>query len=475
VNKTDAYGYDAAGNTTSRDFNGAAQTLTWDAEGHLQKITEGASTLEDNLYDADGNRMIRREPSIGKTTLFWGTHTELTLNTSTGGITGTRYYDYAAYTIAVRTGIAQADVTTLVPDHHGTAAYAVGDTTGVLSVRRLDPFGNPRGTPPASWPGQRGYVNGTPDNAVGLTHLGARDYDPTLGRFVSVDPLIDINQPETLNAYAYSNNSPVTLSDPDGTRPMDAGNGGELHVKPLKAWAKTNTKAVAHRTAPPTADERQREHIIGTRNGKRMHGAGSSGSFDFSVNFITDEMKRNSQSDAALFIRAGTLDDRDAMLGIMKKAFAKINNQLGLRGGPLSWAAYALFAKKVCQGCDWDHKGDFKRFFHHEGETGLFHMRVPDTDVAISHDLWSNIHYGYVGTEVGIPAHDLKTFGSDPPDLFDSEAIQIGIDLRNRYEPDDLTPEVVRSAVLSRLRLLTDLGGYDHVQQFDPSSPRMEP
>ncbi len=474
VNKTDTYGYDTAGNTTSRNLNGVAQTLTYDPEGHVQKVTQGGSTLEDNLYDADGNRLIRREPSAGRTTLFWGTHTELTLNTSTGAITGTRYYDYAGHTIAVRTGIAQADVTTLVPDHHGTASYAVADTTGVLSVRRLDPFGNPRGTPPSGWPGQRGYVNGTPDNAVGLTHLGARDYDPTLGRFLSVDPLIDTSHPETLNAYAYSNNSPVTLSDPDGTRPMDAGSGGELPVKALKTWAKTNAKAVAHRSAPPTAEERQRQHIIGARNGKQMHRGGDNSSFNFSVNFITDEMKNNSQSNVALLIRAGTLDDRDASLGIMKKAFAKINNQLGLRGGPLSWVAYALFAKKVCQGCDWDHKGDFKRFYHREGEEGLFFMRVPGTEIAISHDLWSNIHYGYVGTEVGIPADDLQTFGSDPPDPFDSVAIQIGIDLRNRYEPDDLTADHVRDAVISQLAVLTSQGLTVHVRQFDITDPRME-
>src|SRR5262245_17264487 len=114
VTKTDTFGYDSAGNTTSRNLNGVTQALTYDSEGHLQEVTQDTSTLEDNLYDADGNRLIRREPGAGRTTLFWGTHTELILNTTTGGIIGTRYYDYAGHTIAVRTGIAQADVTTLI-------------------------------------------------------------------------------------------------------------------------------------------------------------------------------------------------------------------------------------------------------------------------------------------------------------------------------------------------------------------------
>lgn len=486
VNKTDTYGYDSAGNTTSRDLNGVAQTLTYDPEGHLQKVTHGASTLEDNLYDAEGNRLIRREPGSSRTTLFWGTHTEITLNTSTGGITGTRYYEYAGHTIATRIGIAQADVTTLVPDHRGTASYAVADTTGVLSVRRLDPFGNPRGTPPASWPGQRGYVNGTLDNAVGLTHLGARDYDPALGRFLSVDPLVDISQPETLNAYTYSNNSPVTLSDPHGTRPMDAGTGGELPVKPLKAWAKTNNKALAHRSAPPSAEERQRQHIIGAHSGKRTHGGGSSGSFDFSVSYITDEILRNSDSPTATSIRIW-LQDRSVvcLFGMSICDVAFMLDVLGPGDNSLRYdAALATWATKVRSGGDWDHKRPLQRIFGHEGEN--FYMRLPDTDKSVSFDLWSNIHYGYVGTDVGFSANTLQAganLGNTIPplravagtnDRFDEVAIQIGIDLRHQYATQDLTAEAVRSTVLSRLPELEAAMGR-HVQPFDPGNPRMEP
>jgi hypothetical protein len=33
----------------------------------------------------------------------------------------------------------------------------------------------------------------------GLTHLGARLYDPKLGRFISVDPIVDHFQPQSLH------------------------------------------------------------------------------------------------------------------------------------------------------------------------------------------------------------------------------------------------------------------------------------
>ncbi|GAA4907152.1 hypothetical protein GCM10023223_25520 [Stackebrandtia albiflava] len=45
--------------------------------------------------------------------------------------------------------------------------------------RYQDPFGNRRGGTVAC-PGERGFVGGTSD-PTGVTHLGAREYDPSLG------------------------------------------------------------------------------------------------------------------------------------------------------------------------------------------------------------------------------------------------------------------------------------------------------
>ncbi|MFE5586904.1 polymorphic toxin-type HINT domain-containing protein [Kitasatospora sp. NPDC056531] len=61
-----------------------------------------------------------------------------------------------------------------------------------------------------------GFVGGTNDATTGLTHLGAREYDPANGRFISVDPILDIADSQQINGYAYSDNDPVNLSDPSG-------------------------------------------------------------------------------------------------------------------------------------------------------------------------------------------------------------------------------------------------------------------
>jgi RHS repeat-associated protein len=121
----------------------------------------------------------------------------------------------------------------LMADPHGTATVSVDGLTTTVSRRFMDPFGNARGTQSPTWePNAHGFVNGVDDPSTGLVHLGAREYDPKLGRFISVDPLVDIADPQTLNAYAYSNNSPATFSDPDGLsftgfRGDDGGDGSE--------------------------------------------------------------------------------------------------------------------------------------------------------------------------------------------------------------------------------------------------------
>ena len=112
-------------------------------------------------------------------------------------------------------------ITFTLADHQGTGQFAVSSDGQTLTQRRTLPFGGPRGVEPSAWPGTKGFVGGTDDSAsTGLTHLGAREYDPSTGRFLSVDPVIDPADPQQMNGYSYAGNNPVTTSDPDGKRRM---------------------------------------------------------------------------------------------------------------------------------------------------------------------------------------------------------------------------------------------------------------
>jgi RHS repeat-associated protein len=85
-----------------------------------------------------------------------------------------------------------------------------------LRALNYDPFGNQIGPAPSSWLGTRGFVGGTADPATGLTNLGAREYNPATGSFISPDPLLSPDQPQDLNAYAYALDDPASQSDPSG-------------------------------------------------------------------------------------------------------------------------------------------------------------------------------------------------------------------------------------------------------------------
>ncbi|MER8104558.1 polymorphic toxin-type HINT domain-containing protein [Kitasatospora sp. NPDC094016] len=215
-----SYTYDAAGNTTSITDTPGTRNLTWNAQGKLDQITgTGQSGATSYLYDLSGNQLIRRDP--GKTTLNLGAD-QLALDTNTGAVTNVR--SYAApngLSITRTTTNGTSKLAYQGSDPHGTNGVQF-DSYDLAQVRRpTDPFGNERGTQPDAgvWAGDKGFVGGTKEKATGFTLLGAREYDPKTGRFISPDPITVASDPQQWNAYSYANNSPINKSDANGLRP----------------------------------------------------------------------------------------------------------------------------------------------------------------------------------------------------------------------------------------------------------------
>ncbi|MEV7526304.1 RHS repeat-associated core domain-containing protein [Streptomyces sp. NPDC091371] len=271
--------YDETGNTRTRpDAAGATQTLTWNPEGRLASATSAAGTST-YVYDAAGNRLLRKDP--GKTTLYLGS-TEVTLNTTTNTVSGARYYPTSGGLTIVRTS--DGKLSYVASDHHNTGTTAIDATTLQVQRRATKPFGEDRGPAPAAWPGERGFVDGTKDQATGLTHLGAREYDPRTGTFLSVDPVMVLDSSQGLNAYSYAKNSPVTTSDPTGlcaeidcpTRPTpDHENTTPGHVPgPPKltpgGQAKRNSGAVGGTVTPPGSGCLLGKYICGPPSGSPL-------------------------------------------------------------------------------------------------------------------------------------------------------------------------------------------------------------
>jgi RHS repeat-associated protein len=65
---------------------------------------------------------------------------------------------------------------------------------------------------------ERDYAGeGAPASTAYLDYMHARSFSATVGRFLSVDPLIgDVADPQSFNRYAYVENNPALLTDPYG-------------------------------------------------------------------------------------------------------------------------------------------------------------------------------------------------------------------------------------------------------------------
>ncbi|SDP62183.1 RHS repeat-associated core domain-containing protein [Streptomyces sp. cf386] len=235
--RSGSYKYDSSGNTITRPGPSAEQTLTWNSEGELSKLVE--STKETTyLYDAGGELLIRRAKGDGDTVLYvGGTEVRLGVKGTTKTLSGTRYYTANGQTIAVRTAVSGTTGTKLsflAADHHGTSSVALDASTYAVTKRYSAPFGESRGPKATTWPDDKAFLGKPADDSTGLTHVGAREYDPGIGQFISVDPLLEVDKHQTLNGYSYSVQNPLTHSDPSGLGLGCGGAGGAQEACPTR-------------------------------------------------------------------------------------------------------------------------------------------------------------------------------------------------------------------------------------------------
>jgi RHS repeat-associated protein len=64
-----------------------------------------------------------------------------------------------------------------------------------------------------------GFTGHTHADDVALIHMRGHVFDPNLGRFLSVDPVVDTTKSQGLNAYSYLANNPLSGTDPTGMTP----------------------------------------------------------------------------------------------------------------------------------------------------------------------------------------------------------------------------------------------------------------
>ncbi len=102
-------------------------------------------------------------------------------------------------------------------DIAGTPILATDAAGAVLWKENYRPYGDKLNNPPAGADNKLGFTGKPYDPNTGLSYMGARYYDPVIGRFTGIDPLdYDEKNLHSFNRYTYANNNPYKYVDPDG-------------------------------------------------------------------------------------------------------------------------------------------------------------------------------------------------------------------------------------------------------------------
>jgi RHS repeat-associated protein len=191
--------YDANGNMT----NDGTNTYTWNARNQLASMNSGANSF---VYDGYGRRMTKTISSAATSFLYDGVNpvqellgTTPTANLLTGGLD--------EYFTRTDTG----GTANFLTDALGSTLALTNGSGTVQTQYSFDPFG---GTASSGSSTTNSFAyTGREDDGTSLYFLRARYYNPTLGRFISEDPL---GLGAGLNMYSYADNSPLFWVDPLG-------------------------------------------------------------------------------------------------------------------------------------------------------------------------------------------------------------------------------------------------------------------
>jgi RHS repeat-associated protein len=215
--------HDAAGNITTEPTRTGSRQLSYFSSGSIRTIAE-AGAQANFAYDAFGD--------VSVLDVQGGTSNDQRHDRRYGGLIEQR-------NVVSTGGTPTSIIARYIPGPGGIVAskrgtggdwvFEFGEPRGNRFFTNQDgafiqnsdyqPFGEATSTGAAA--GSADYTsyqwnNGDALATFGVSQLGARIYDPAIGRFLSRDPLLIARTSSTSNPYAFAANDPFNAADPSG-------------------------------------------------------------------------------------------------------------------------------------------------------------------------------------------------------------------------------------------------------------------
>ncbi len=198
---SNSYVFDGNGSETTGFLpSGTSLSLAYDNKNRTTSMTPSGGTAESEVYRGyPQNELLTWGGNTYKDGVL-GTYRSATSSTSTYYVRDNRGHILESTSSGTRYFY--------VTDYQGSVLQTV-DINGTLAdTYSYDPYGNATktGSVADNWT----YIGGWQDSGTNLYHLGARYYDPLVGRFSQQDPV------EQVNRYMYGNANPITNVDRSG-------------------------------------------------------------------------------------------------------------------------------------------------------------------------------------------------------------------------------------------------------------------
>ncbi len=223
---TTAYSYDANGNLIAQIVGGSTTSYTYNELNELTAVN-GPGLTANYGYNPLGEQISQTVNDA--TTSYELDPSDLGNVVATFGDDGTLTADYV-YGLGLVSQVSSADLAGYYDANNvGSVVGITGPSGGYVNTYDYLPFGQATNvlttlTNPFTFVGEFGVIQEGPS----LYYMNARDYTPTMGQFLSADPIGLAGGDNNLRRYA--GNDPINGADPSGlawfgSGPLHWGNG----------------------------------------------------------------------------------------------------------------------------------------------------------------------------------------------------------------------------------------------------------